>query len=42
MSDLDENSFRDWVGTPDSGIAGVTADANAAFSLGVHNFYQRP
>jgi hypothetical protein len=42
MSDLDKNSFRDWVGTPDSGIAGVTADANAAFFLGMHNYYQRP
>jgi hypothetical protein len=42
MADVDKNSFSNWVGTPESGIAGVTADVNGAFFVGMHNYYQHP
>jgi hypothetical protein len=42
MTDLDKNSFQDWVGTRDSGIAGVTADANGAFLIGLGNYFEHP
>jgi hypothetical protein len=42
MTDLDKNSFQDWVGTPESGIAGVTADVNGAFLIGLRNYFEHP
>jgi hypothetical protein len=42
MGALDKNSFRNWVGSMESGIAGATSDVNGAFFYGMHNYYQRP